>query len=74
MCDESFRKHNLLKAHVLEEHCEPGTDPFPCEHQGCDKSFKQKVHLKAHAKTHDSTFRLRFGSAHPRSVALHLLS
>lgn len=54
-CDEVFRKHHLLKAHVALVHREPGADPFECDAPGCDRTFKQLVHLKAHTKTHDST-------------------
>lgn len=52
-CPLTFRKHNLLRTHVAEAHSPPGTKPFICDHKGCDKSFKQMVHLKAHAKIHD---------------------
>jgi len=48
-----------LRSHFAQVHCTPGTKPFLCEHPGCDRSFAQKVHLKAHIKTHDrmlSTF------------------
>jgi len=54
-CDEKFRKHHQLRSHFAEVHCTPGTKPFLCEHPGCDRSFAQKVHLKAHVKTHDRT-------------------
>ncbi|SCZ87852.1 BZ3500_MvSof-1268-A1-R1_Chr2-3g05320 [Microbotryum saponariae] len=52
-CDESFRKHHLLRTHIAEVHSTPGTFPFICDAEGCDKSFKQKTHLTAHRKTHD---------------------
>ncbi|KAM0749429.1 hypothetical protein T439DRAFT_303315, partial [Meredithblackwellia eburnea MCA 4105] len=53
LCKLVFRKHHLLRTHHLETHAPPGTLPFVCEEQGCGKSFRQKTHLKAHAKTHD---------------------
>ncbi|KDE06418.1 hypothetical protein MVLG_03324 [Microbotryum lychnidis-dioicae p1A1 Lamole] len=52
-CDQSFRKHHLLRTHIAEVHSPPGTFPFICDAEGCDKSFKQKTHLTAHRKTHD---------------------
>lgn len=55
-CDETFRKHHLLRTHIAEVHSEDGTKPFRCDHSDCDKSFSQAVHLKAHLKTHDRPF------------------
>ncbi|GAA5832328.1 hypothetical protein JCM11251_006411 [Rhodosporidiobolus azoricus] len=68
-CDESFRKHHQLRTHIAEQHSAPGTDPFQCEHPGCGRSFKQKVHLKAHEKTHDPT---RYVCLHPDCASLPL--
>ncbi|GAA5895723.1 uncharacterized protein JCM6883_001601 [Sporobolomyces salmoneus] len=68
-CDEKFRKHHQLRSHFAEVHCTPGTKPFLCEHPGCDRSFAQKVHLKAHVKTHDPS---RYICLHPDCAALPL--
>ncbi|GAA5994458.1 hypothetical protein JCM5350_007042 [Sporobolomyces pararoseus] len=68
-CDEKFRKHHQLRAHFAEVHCTPGTKPFLCEHPGCERSFTQKVHLKAHVKTHDPS---RYVCLHPDCAALPL--
>ncbi|GAA5888654.1 hypothetical protein JCM6882_009035 [Rhodosporidiobolus microsporus] len=70
-CDDTFRKHHQLRTHIAEEHSAPGTDPFQCEHPGCNRSFKQKVHLKAHEKTHDPS---RYVCLHPSCLALPLAS
>lgn len=43
----------MLRTHSLQVHATPGSNPFPCEHEGCERTFKQSVHLKAHIKTHD---------------------
>ncbi|KAM0786429.1 hypothetical protein ACM66B_001893 [Microbotryomycetes sp. NB124-2] len=64
-CDASFRKHHLLRAHVAEAHSAPGTLPFKCEHDGCDRSFKQLTHLKTHLKTHNLD---RYLCAHPNCL------
>ncbi|GAA6013971.1 hypothetical protein JCM11491_003473 [Sporobolomyces phaffii] len=68
-CDEKFRKHHQLRSHFAEVHCTPGTKPFLCEHPGCDRSFAQKVHLKAHVKTHDPS---RYVCLHPDCASLPL--
>ncbi|GAA5866370.1 hypothetical protein JCM8547_000756 [Rhodosporidiobolus lusitaniae] len=70
-CDETFRKHHQLRTHIAEVHATPGTKPFPCEHPGCGKSFMQKVHLKAHEKTHDPS---RYVCLHPACLTLPLIS
>ncbi|GAA5970582.1 hypothetical protein JCM3765_006885 [Sporobolomyces pararoseus] len=68
-CDEKFRKHHQLRSHFAEVHCTPGTKPFLCDHPGCERSFAQKVHLKAHVKTHDPS---RYVCLHPDCAALPL--
>ncbi|ORY65629.1 hypothetical protein BCR35DRAFT_270293 [Leucosporidium creatinivorum] len=68
-CTSTFRKHHLLRTHIAEVHSTPGTNPFICDHPGCDKSFKQNVHLKAHVKTHDPS---RYLCAHPSCLSLPL--
>ncbi|GAA5970731.1 hypothetical protein JCM21900_003293 [Sporobolomyces salmonicolor] len=70
-CSLTFRKHHLLRTHVAEVHSAPGTNPFICEHPGCDRSFKQNVHLKAHVKTHDPS---RYVCLHPDCAPLPLPS
>lgn len=49
-CLKPFRKHQHLKIHEYEH---TGIKPFPCSHEGCDKSFilpsKLKLHMKVHA-------------------------
>ncbi|GAA5915497.1 hypothetical protein JCM5296_003418 [Sporobolomyces johnsonii] len=70
-CSLTFRKHHLLRTHVAEVHSPPGTNPFICEHPGCDRSFKQNVHLKAHMKTHDPS---RYVCLHPDCAPLPLSS
>ncbi|GAA6003772.1 hypothetical protein JCM10207_003591 [Rhodosporidiobolus poonsookiae] len=66
-CDKTFRKHHLLRTHIAEAHSAPGTNPFICEHPGCGRSFKQKVHLKSHEKTHDPS---RYVCLHPACASL----
>ncbi|GAA5826368.1 hypothetical protein JCM3770_000639, partial [Rhodotorula araucariae] len=61
-CNKVFRKHRLLKEHLAVEHEEPDYKPLVCSHPGCDKTFKQKHHLKGHEKTHDRT---RYACLHP---------
>ncbi|GAA5983908.1 hypothetical protein JCM11641_006418 [Rhodosporidiobolus odoratus] len=68
-CDLSFKKHHLLRTHIAEEHSPEGADPFQCEHPGCGRTFKQKVHLKAHEKVHDPS---RYLCLHPSCLPLPL--
>ncbi|GAA5926852.1 C2H2-type zinc finger protein [Sporobolomyces koalae] len=68
-CDEKFRKHHQLRAHIAAVHCTPGTKPFLCDYPGCERSFTQKVHLKAHLKTHDPS---RYVCMHPDCAQLPL--
>ncbi|BGP17767.1 hypothetical protein JCM10213_001731 [Rhodosporidiobolus nylandii] len=70
-CTLTFRKHHLLRTHIAEAHSPPGTDPFQCDHPGCGRSFKQKVHLKAHEKVHDPS---RYLCLHPACLSLPLSS
>ncbi|KAG8906949.1 Strongly-conserved Zn-finger binding protein (TFIIIA), partial [Tulasnella sp. 408] len=51
-CQDAFKKHSQLRAHIAAAHSPPGTKPFQCDAEGCDKSFATSQKLKAHLKTH----------------------
>ncbi|WWC72261.1 uncharacterized protein I206_106223 [Kwoniella pini CBS 10737] len=62
VCDQTFTKAHLLREHHALVHMPEGTKVFQCPHEGCDKSFNMKAHLRAHEKTHDSN---RYTCSHP---------
>ncbi|WWC64853.1 uncharacterized protein I303_107467 [Kwoniella dejecticola CBS 10117] len=61
-CDQTFAKAHLLREHHALVHMPEGTKLFQCPHEGCDKSFNMKAHLRAHEKTHDAN---RYTCSHP---------